>query len=260
MAVTFLGTARSIVTFGNDATTQNLFTIENGVASYVDVNIRRLMLQNDAIALLTAVMPIVKSSRATSISGGFTLDKTAFDTTLTSDSNVVFRAQIDDSARITATPGDTIWQQYSGRLHTAAEQQQGIDNNMLPLLVADTGKEFVLHPGQSLLCQVVASAGTSNAIGTNNWFIECVFEEVSLSTFAISGTVTLSGTPQAGAIVTVMEADDLDGTNIFLRDIIVTPAGGTWNSTIRTGKVGFVSYQYRNGGTYYNALNSPYLS
>lgn len=259
MAVTFVGTARSLVAFGNDSTAQNLFTIENGASSYVNLNIRRLLMQNDAIAVLTAVMPIVKVSRATAISGGVIVEKTPFDTTYSSDSNVVFRAQLEESARITATPGDTVWQQYSVRMHTAVEQQQGIDNNLLPLLVADSGSEFVLRPGEALLARVVAAAGTSNAITTNNWFVECVFEEDEIATFAISGTVTLNSSPVSGANVMVIEADDEQMTNAFLREVITTGAGGTWASSIRTGKVGAAFVQYTTGGTYYTAPGSPFL-
>lgn len=259
MAVTFLGTARSTLALGNDSTEQNLFTIQNCPSSYVNVNIRRLMMQNDNTAVLTAFMPIVKVSRATAISGGVTLDKTPFDTTQTSDRSVVFRAQADETARITATAGSTIWQQYSVRMHTAVEQQQGLDNSMLPRLVANTGAEFILRPGESLLVKVVGAAGTSNAMSMNNWFVECVFEEDALATFAISGTVTLNASPVEGAKVMVIEADDESLTNAFLREVITTDAGGTWASTIRSGKVGAAFVQYTTGGIYYTAPGSPYL-
>ena len=72
-------------------------------------------------------------------------------------------------------------------------------------------------------------------------------------------TVTLSGSPVSGAIVTVIEADDLDMTNPVLVDTIVTPAGGTWSADILTGKVGAAFVQYRSGGTLYTAPGSPYL-
>jgi len=260
VAVTFIGSARSIVTFGNNSTAQNLFVIQNGLESRVAVNVRRLALQLDNLAVLTAVMPVFRTSRATAIRGGHVMEKSPFNTAQTSDANVTFLAQTQEVAQITATPGDTIWQKYVSRLHTGAEQQLTDDYNMLPLLVEDTGKEFKLRPNESLVVRLVGAAATSNDIGMNNSFVECVFEEDALSTFNISGTVRLSGVPQAGARVVVMEADDLDGTNMFMREVIITPAGGTWASTILTGKVGFVSYQYRSGGTYYNALGSPYLS
>ncbi len=89
--------------------------------------------------------------------------------------------------------------------------------------------------------------------------MNCIWEEEARPTFAISGTVTLSGSPVAGAIVTVIEADDLDMTNQYVREKIVTPAGGNWASTITSGKVGAAFVQYRSGATYYTAPGSPYL-
>ena len=117
----------------------------------------------------------------------------------------------------------------------------------------------MLRPGQSLIVQAVAAVGTSNAALCNNWDAHCVWEEDAIATFAISGTVTLSAVPVAGAIVTVVEADDTSMANAVLRETIVTPAGGTWASTIRTGKVGAAFVQYENAGTLYTAPGSPYL-
>jgi hypothetical protein len=57
----------------------------------------------------------------------------------------------------------------------------------------------------------------------------------------------------------VLEADDASMTNAVLRETIVTPAGGTWASSIRTGKVGAAFVQYESGGTKYTAPGSPYL-
>jgi len=260
MAVTFRGMARSHIILGNDATTQNLFTIENGFKSRVNVNIRALEVSIDDTVVLTAVTPIIKLSRATDISGGQLVEKTGFDTTQISDSNVVIRAALLEMARITATPGDTIWQKFDNRMHTAVEQQRpNIGKSMLPYFVSDTGKELKLRPGQAVLCQVVAAAGTSNSAVANNYFAQCTFEEDAISTFAISGTVTLSGSPVSGAKVIVIEADNISMTNPLLVEVISTPAGGTWASTIRTGKIGAAFVQYTNGGTYYTAPGSPYL-
>lgn len=259
MAISFVGSSRSPIVIGNDAVTQNLFTITNGAASRVNVNIRRLSLQNDCIAVLTAVMPIMKVSRATSISGGVIVDKQPFSTNYVSDSNVVIRSPIAEMSRITATADDTIWSQFTNRMYTAVEQQQGDDKNMLPLLVANAGMEFKLRPGESLLGRQVASAGTSNAATVTNYFVNVVWEEDEIATFAISGTVTLASVPVAGAVVYVMESDDQIGTNTTLVETITTGVGGTWASTIRTGKVGSAFVQYKSGGTFYTAPGSPYL-
>lgn len=261
MAITFTGGAASPVMFGNDQTTQNVFAIENGIASRVNVIVRQLDFDLDYLAASAADMPLVKTSRATAISGGITLPKASATTTQTSDAAVVLRSAMAEGAPIAATPGDTLWQQFAGRAHTAVEQiathheSESIDS--VPDIART--KDIVVRPGQSLLVQVVAAVGTSNAALTNNSNVSCVWEEDEIATFAISGTVTLSGSPVAGAIVTVVEADDTSMTNAVLRATIVTPAGGTWASTIRTGKVGAAFVQYETGGTMYTAPGSPYL-
>jgi hypothetical protein len=121
-------------------------------------------------------------------------------------------------------------------------------------------QNFRLRPGQSLLVTVVGATSLSNAALTNNWLTNCIWEEDAIATFAISGTVTLSAAPVAGAIVTVIEADDINMTNAHLLKTIVTPAGGTWAADILTGKVGAAFVQYETGGTLYTAPGSPYLA
>jgi len=260
MAVSFRGGVQVPISLGNGAVVQNLFTISNKLGSRVDVNVRRLSVEIVTVEALTAVMPQVKVCRATAISGGIVLDKGKFNTAQASSEFVEFRSTLAEGAPITATAGDTIWQQYTSRMHTLVEQVQTIQSSVLPALVADSGKEFKLRPGESLLAYVVGSAVTSNSAIGNNWCVNCLWEEDEKSTFAISGTVTLSGSPVAGARVIVMESDDVAGTNMFLRETIVTGAGGTWASSILTGKVGAAFVQYETGGTYYTAPGSPYLS
>lgn len=260
MAVTFRGGIQAPTVFGNNATTQHLFSLENGIGSRVNINVRRLSIQNDPVAVLTTVLPQVKVSRGIGISGGVTLAKAAFSTLESSDPAVVIRSAMGEGSPITATPGDTVWQQYTSRLHTAVEQVLASDENALPRLVDSSPFSFKLRPGESMLVTVVGSAVTSNATTTNNWLVDCAWEEDQIATFAISGTVTLSAVPVAGAIVTVVEADDNNMTNAVLRDTIVTPAGGTWASSIRVGKVGAAFVQYEAGGTLYTAPGSPYLA
>lgn len=261
MAISFRGGAGSPVIFGNDSITQTLFSIENGVASRVNVLVRDLSVSLDALVALTAVMPLFKTSRAISVSGGITLPKGSLHTTLTSDSNVTVRSAMLEGAPVSATATDTVFQQYKTRVHTAVEQVADFagsdDIGLLPPLLAD--KDFILRPGESLIVQVIAAAGTSNAALTNNAQVSCLWEEDPIAAFAISGTVTLSGSPVTGALVTVVEADDTSMTNAHVREVITTPAGGTWASSIRTGKVGAAFVQYESGGTKYTAPGSPYL-
>lgn len=251
--------SQSLMIYGNDSTAQNLFTIENGIASRVDIYVRDLNIRVDDIVVLAAFSPLIKVSRATSISGGIILSKSLLDTTLTSDAAVQCRAQNYEASPITATAGDTIWQTFRNRMHTAVEQQITINRNtsLLPSLIKT--QDFVIRPGQSVLVKLVGAAGTSNAVSSFAHAISAIWEEVAIATFAISGTVTLSGSPVTGARVVVVEADDQLMTNAVLREVITTPAGGTWASTIRTGKVGAAFVQYESGGTYYTAYGSPYL-
>ncbi len=260
MAITFTGAVQVPIFLGNNAVVQNAFVFENGVGSGVDVNIRRLSIELDSTVALSTVMPQVKVCRATNISGGIILDKSKFDTLESSDPFVKIRAPLAEGAHVTATAGDTIYQQYVSRLHTAVEQVLTETQSLLPRLVEDAGKELKIRPGEALLVYIVGSAVTSNSALSNNWQVNCSWEEDEIATFAISGTVTLSGSPVSGAQVIVVESDDLDMTNAVLREVITTPAGGTWASSIKTGKVGAAFVQYETGGTYYTANGSPYLS
>lgn len=261
MAVTFTGGVQVPAMLGNNALTQHLFSIENGIGSRVDVDVRKILYQMDAIAVLTSVTSQVKATRATGISGGVVLDKAAFLTTQTSDPFVKIRSAMGEGAPITATMGTTtVWQSFAPKMYTAIGRQTRTESGILPRLVRSDSWDFKLRPGESLLLSVIGAAVTTNAALTTNWLIDCAWEEDAKSTFAISGTITLSGSPVAGARVIVMESDDVDGTNMFLRETIVTGAGGTWASSILTGKIGAAFVQYESGGTYYTAPGSPFLS
>ncbi len=264
MAVVFRGTAESLGIVGNDATTQNLFVIENGFKSRVNVIIRRLTFGCDSLVALATVQNMVRLCRCSAVSGGVTLHKSGFDTAQASDANVVIRSQANEAALITATAGDTLWAQLAGRMHTAVEQQNAErdseriqERNLIPL--TKTSTNLTLRPGESLLVKVFASAAASNAQNSTNYTVRCSWEEDTIATFAISGTVTLGGSPLDGAKVMVMEADDAALTNAYLHQVITTAGGGLWASTIRSGKVGAAFVQYNNGGTYYTAPGSPYL-
>jgi hypothetical protein len=257
MAFSFNGAVPGLITLGNDSTTQYLYALTNKVGSRVNVFIRRATVQIDTIAALTSVMPIVRISRATNISGGALLSPSAYDTTQSSNASVEVRTAVLDGFPITATQGNTVYQQYCSRMHTIVEQVIAPENNVLPML-ADT-QNFIVRPGESVLFSVNGAAAASNARLANYWWVSCEWEEEAIATFAISGTVTLSAAPVSGAIVTVIEADDESMTNPILVEKIVTGAGGTWASTIKTGKVGAAYVQYKSGATYYTAPGSPYL-
>lgn len=260
MPVTYRGSIVTSEICGSDSLTQNLFTFENGSDSDVDVYLRRLVVQNDALAVLTTVQPLVRLFRASSISGGYIIPKGKFDSTMTSDPSVVIRSRMFETGEITASnDGRCVWQQNCGRNHTNVEQMSAVDQNMLPYLVLNTGAEFVLHPGEAVVVQVVAANAISNLPASSNWMVECVWEESSANLFAIGGTVTLNAVAVDGAKVMIIEADDVSMTNAHLRDVITTAGGGLWASTIHSSKVGAAFVQYTNGGTYYTAPGSPFL-
>lgn len=170
--------ACSFRTLGTAATPQNLFTIENIDATKL-IYVRRMMVQMDATAVLTGVMPQVKVSRATGVpTGGTVLGKGLFDTTAASNANSIVRGgNASDggvATAITATAGTAIWQQYCMRMHTVVGQVLAPDNNVLPLLIET--ENLILRQNQALLVQVVASAGASNP-ATNHWFCNIVWEE-----------------------------------------------------------------------------------
>ena len=169
--------AATFRTLGAAATAQNLFTIMNGDASKV-IRVRRMVMQMDATAVLTAVMPLVKTCRIAAASGGTALTKVDWDSSAASDADVVCRgATASDggtATAITATPGTTLWQQYGMRLHTAVGQVLGLDNNMLSI-ICETNP-VVLRPGEGLLCHIVAAATSSNP-ATNFYFIQCAWSE-----------------------------------------------------------------------------------
>lgn len=258
MAISFRGSIASPVVIGNDATLQNLFTITNKVGSRVNIIIRKAQFSVDSLTALATVAPVIKVSRATAISGGAILSPSTYSTLQSSNASVEIRTAIANDQPITATAGTTLWTKYAGRAHTVVEQMIPYGIDALPDLVKN--EDFILRAGESLLFRVVGATTASNPALSTNWFVKFVWEEDEIATFGISGTVTLSGSPVAGARVIVIESDDILMTNPVLREVIITPAGGTWASTIKTGKIGSAFVQYENGGTYYTANGSPFLS
>ena len=174
MAGTF--SAASFRILGTAATPHNLFTIENTDAT-VQVRIRDISIQLDATAVLTAVMPLVKVSRATAVpTGGTTISKAQFDTSNASDAQVVVRAaNASDggvASAITATAGTTLWQEYQMRMHTVVGQVLCPPSRMPTVLT----KDLVLRQNDAILVQVVAAAGTSNP-ATNHWSVCVTWDE-----------------------------------------------------------------------------------
>jgi hypothetical protein len=169
--------AASFRIVGNAATAHNLFTIMNNGANR-NVDVRRLVVQMDATAVLTTFMPIIRCCRISTASGGTVLSKVDWGPTAShADIEVRGGSSADGTnAAITATPGTTMWQQYGMRLHTAVGQVLGIDNNVLSAI--SENYPVRLTSGQGLLVHIAAAAGTSNP-NTNHYFVQAAWEETT---------------------------------------------------------------------------------
>lgn len=170
--------ATSFRTLGSAASGQNLITIENAAGSTRLLAIRKLRLEMDATAVLTAVAPDVKFGRTSALpTGGTTLTKVLLDTTQTSSSSAVVRgATASDggaATAITATLAATGWHQFMMRLHTAVGQVLPDDWNCIPD-ICDTDP-VILRAGEGVAVQVVGTAASNAA--TNHYVLKCLVEE-----------------------------------------------------------------------------------
>jgi hypothetical protein len=186
---------------------------------------------------------------------------TPFDTAKTSSDKVNLWYSVTpdggNDSGMSGTSGVLQWRQWACKLRSAAEQQQGIDNNQLPMLVAN--KTWKLYPGEYLLVRVDPVTPTDNN-PNSGWFCSAVWQEEDITTYTISGVVTLSSTGVVGAKVTVLVADDTSLTNAYLHEVVTTTAGGAWTSNIPTGKIAYAYGQNYTGGIYYTAPGAPYIS
>lgn len=166
-------------TLGNAAVTHNVFSLENGAASTVNVALRRLTVQMDTLAALIAVAPTIKTSRPTAIpTGGTALSKAMFETAGASHASVVARgANASDggaATAIVATAGATLWTQYAMRQHTLVGQVLIDDNSLVPNIAVDN--PIIILPGQAILVTIIAAVATSNP-ATNHYVLNAAWEE-----------------------------------------------------------------------------------
>jgi hypothetical protein len=179
----YKGTATTFRTPGRAATTQNLAAIFNAAGSSVLVAVRRLSIQMDVTAVLTAVAKSIKTSRITSVpTNGTAGSKVPFDTALSSSSSVTLwgDASADGTSSgttLTATPGTVGWSQFVMRMHTLVGQVLMDDEPLIPGLCADD--PIILRAGEGLLVAVVAAAAGSNPV-TDHHIINVMWEEFTL--------------------------------------------------------------------------------
>lgn len=174
----YKGFAASFRTLGLTTTPHNVFSIENAAGSTVLLAVRRLTVQMDSTVAFTTVAPSFKTSRPAALpTGGTTLTKVAFDSSLTSSASVVLRgATASDggaATAITATAGSTGWTQLQMRMSTVVGQIIMDDATLIPAL-CDTDP-VILRAGEALLAQVVLAA-----LATHHYVVNCMWEEFSL--------------------------------------------------------------------------------
>lgn len=272
MAILYTGSTTTQKILGSATTSQNVIVCENGRNSSRTLVLRYAGMQMDisGAAALAAVKPWVRVYRGSfsysNLTDSIILPKGAFDSSLTSDTYIKFWSAYSPDAltqwsSVVATNSTKQWSKFAPfRMHTAVEQVNAMwEVTLLPALLSNQNYDMNIYPGEALIFTVEAAAGTSNP-QNNNWIFNLVWTEETLSTYTISGTVTLSGTGVDGAEVTVIVADDTSMTNAYLHSIQVTAGGGLWSAAIPTGKIAYAYAQNYTGGVYYTAPGNPFVT
>jgi hypothetical protein len=205
-------------------------------------------------------MPIVTAYRAIDIeqpNGATFVDKCPFDTAFPSSGDVAVWAAVSNVGLVAPLNATTISpignRTFSTRLRDLTGQVLSSDLDLSP------EGDATIHPGQAMVWAVDVDAATADP-ATANWFFQIMWDEVPVSTYAISGTVTNGGSPVVGALVNVVVADDLSMSNGYLLGTYTTTSGGAWSANIPTGMVAYAYAQNYTGGTYYTAPGAPYIT
>ena len=160
---------------GAVAATQNIFTIENPLASTVNLAIRGLFLETDSTAVLTSVAPQMKLSRPAVLpTGGTVLVAVKFQTAYSAPQAICRGGNASDggvATAITATEGVTIWSKFIDRAYTAVGWFVHPGYNMIPEVGMDL-RQIILVPGESLLVQGVTSMAATTHINVNCSWLE----------------------------------------------------------------------------------------
>ena len=242
------------------------FFLQNDSGSSVIVKPKRGVFQRDSGGVVyTSVMPSIKAYRGTAqvVDAAVLMDKCAFDTSATASNAFVkarcaYSPDLSNTVSLDGTPaGGMLRRAYGPRQHTLAEAWSSDDGEIMPELFKS--KEFFIYPGQAYIVQI-DNLNTSSDPVQAAWFYQVLWEEVALSTYAISGNVTNGGTGVVGAEVTVLVADDTSMTNAYLQGIYTTTSGGAWSANIPVGKLAYVYANDYSGGVYYTAPGAPYIS
>jgi hypothetical protein len=241
-----------------------VFAIVNTFRSRCNVIVLRMVCQLDATEAAIGngrVMPMMRARRCASadVVGGIALTgRAAWDTTLnTPDTGVevLYDPGMHGGVEtaITATgSGHQVWQQFTARQLTGAEQQLSWDNFVVPAFAA-TGAGY-LAPGEALIVQQTASLPT----GGTAWF-QIAWEEDQIDAgYVLAGTVNLNGEPVSGAKV-LLVTDSSTGLPTPTLETITTGAPGTFSKTLASGVKAAVFVQHEAGGTKYTDEGKPFI-
>ncbi len=180
---TFKGIASTFRILGSAAVPQPLFTIENLIGSGRLIYIRGLYLRTDTTAVLLTVTCQADLLRTSAIpSGGTVLVKTALDTALSSNANVILRgANASDGGAASAITAPVVGQGYIfrnfiSRQATAVGQvQQQYPMSLLPDALYETDR-LLLRENQAIVLQITGTAASNAA--TNHYIAICIWDEV----------------------------------------------------------------------------------
>jgi len=261
MAITFRGSCAT--QYMLPTPNSDCFVIEASARAKCKVNILRIVMQFETLAISTGVgriMPLIKAAKVTgSATGGMLLQgKVAWDTTINAPDDGVylrldpgFAGGASSDIVVTGTK-KTMSEAFCHRLASGAEQWQA-DNSVIASPLTDG--PIVLYPGELL---AISWNETSTPIG-GTASLQIVWEEDGLGTeYTISGAVTLSSVAVSGAkVLVVTDLDrDLPAPQV---EVITTGAPGTWSKTLASGVKADVFVQHRVGETLYTAEGKPYI-
>lgn len=262
MAVTFRG---SVVSPHIALSAGYVFAVVNTFRSRATVDLTRFISQVDPTGPNSAtaghIMPLLRTIRcdAASVTGGVPLArKVAWDTELNApDAGVLFLYSAgyygDPDGVISATPGARVWQQFTSREVSQAEQRTTWDFLQISGIAAETG--FMLRPGEAVVVECIF--GTQPTGGTA--FFQVMWEEDQTDAgYALGGKVTLDSAPVPGALVHVLTANNANMTGARV-ETLTTDGSGDYAAQLASGVKAAVFVQHEDGADKYTAEGRPFI-
>jgi len=262
MAVTFRGSCAT--QYMLPTPNSDCFVFEVSARAKCKVNILRIVMQFDTLAISTGagrIMPLIKANKVTgSATGGMILaGKVPWDSTINApDSGVYLRldpgfAGGSSSDIVVTGTKKAMAEAFCHRLASGAEQWLAEDSVIVSPM---TDAPVVLNPGELL---AITWNETSTPIGGVASLL-VAWEEDSLGTeYTVGGSVTLAGSPVSGAKVLVVTDLDRDLPAPQL-EVLTTGAPGTWSKTLAAGVKASVFVQSRTGETLYTSDGKPFIA